>query len=68
MEKEKEELLTTEQLAERWGIHKATLNNWRSKKKGPKYIKLGKHVRSPILYRLSDIIEYENQSVIKTGA
>ena len=33
--------LTTEELAARWGVTPATLRNWRTKKKGPAFVKLG---------------------------
>lgn len=59
------EFLTTAQLAERWDIHPGTLENWRGQGKGPPYVKLTKKRRSPVLYRLSDIIEYERRMTIK---
>lgn len=37
--------LTTKDLASRWGIHPGTLENWRQKKYGPRYIKIGRSVR-----------------------
>ena len=65
-DEEREKLLTTNELAQRWGIHKVTLATWRRQNKGPKYVKLGEFARSPILYRLSDVVEYENQFLVKT--
>ena len=49
-------LLTTKELSERWNGSPTpdTLRQWRSKKKGPQYVKLG-----GVRYRLSDIVEYE---------
>ena len=43
------------QLSRRWGITPKTLQNWRSKSKGPAFIKVGGHV----LYRMEDIERYE---------
>ncbi len=43
------------QLSRRWGITPKTLQNWRSKSKGPAFIKVGGHV----LYRMKDIEQYE---------
>jgi hypothetical protein len=43
------------QLARRWGISERTLERWRWKRCGVKYLKLGGH----IAYRLIDIEEYE---------
>ena len=53
--------LTTEQLADRWGISPQTLDNWRSQGKGPKYVKLGKGKSSAIIYRVSDVEKYERK-------
>ena len=52
-----EKYLTPEQLSNRWGGKptEETLGVWRHKKKGPKFVKLGR-----VLYRLSDVVEYEN--------
>lgn len=56
------EILTPQQLAERWSMSVGTLQNWRVKGKGPRYIKLGEGRATKVLYRLDDIIEFENQS------
>jgi len=60
-----EDLLTTAQLSSRWrGVVKAqTLENWRSAKRGPTYIKVGRSV----LYRLSDVLDYERSHTIQRG-
>ena len=57
------ETLTTEQLAERWNISPQTLENWRSSKKGPDYVKMG----GVIVYRLEDVRRYEMENLIKFG-
>lgn len=53
--------LTPEQLMERWQgrIMEGTLANWRSQGKGPRHVKIG----SKILYRLSDVKAFENESL-----
>ena len=43
------------ELAERWGMSAKTLQRWRTDKRGPPYIKLGKNVR----YRQEDVHAYE---------
>jgi hypothetical protein len=55
-----DELLTPSDLVARWdnAVTTGTLANWRSKGRGPRFIKLGKAVR----YRLPDILEYERLS------
>lgn len=57
------ETLTTERLANRWGISPQTLENWRSAKRGPDYIKMG----GVIVYRIEDVRRYEADNLIKIG-
>ncbi len=59
---EKEQLMTQEELADRWQISTATLERNRSFKEGVKYLKLGGLIR----YRLSDVLAYEGQSTVET--
>jgi excisionase family DNA binding protein len=47
-------LLTTEQLAEWLGVSVGTVNRFRLRGDGPKYVKIGKTVR----YRESDVEAY----------
>ena len=47
--------LTSEELSERLGIPVATLKRWRRTGYGPKFIRIGKHIR----YRLIDIEAWE---------
>lgn len=61
--KDDEKMMTTAELAERWSISEITLKKWRVSNTGPKYIKLGDR---KVLYRYSDVLEYENESVVKT--
>ena len=56
------DLLTSEELAERWKMSAGTLQNWRVKGRGPAYIKLGEGRATKVLYRLEDVVEFENQS------
>ena len=37
------------QLARLWGISPRTLSNWRYKKMGPPYVRIGRSVRYPLL-------------------
>ena len=48
------------ELAKRWIRSPRTLENWRTKGIGPKYIKIG----GKVLYRLRDIEEIEKNSVV----
>jgi hypothetical protein len=48
------------ELAKRWIRSPRTLENWRTKGTGPKYIKIG----GKVLYRLKDIEEIEKNSVV----
>ena len=58
-----DKLLTTKELAERWKMSVRTLEGWRNKGKGPKYIKFGNGDAHKVLYCLTDVIEYENRNV-----
>ena len=48
-------LLTSSELADRWGIHESTIANWRVTGKGPHYLK----IRGLVLYRLSHLEAWE---------
>ncbi|SFL45022.1 helix-turn-helix transcriptional regulator [Shimia aestuarii] len=52
----KETFLTTQELADRWHTTVGSLAVVRCRGAGPKFIKLG---HKKVLYRLSDILEYE---------
>jgi hypothetical protein len=49
--------LTRPELSKRAKVPVATLAQWASQGRGPKYAKFGRHVR----YRLSDVIAWENK-------
>lgn len=53
-----DELLTPKEAAHILKVHVATLENWRSMNQGPKWIKLGEGLRSPVRYARRDIDEY----------
>lgn len=49
-----EMLLTQKEVKEITGLADSTLEQWRIKGKGPKFVRLGRLVR----YRLSDLLDY----------
>jgi predicted DNA-binding transcriptional regulator AlpA len=49
-------VMSETEVANRWGMSPKTLQRWRTEKRGPSYIKLGKTVR----YRIEDVCAYEN--------
>ncbi len=51
--------LDEKQLAERWSISVKTLQAWRLKGGGPRFIKLGRAIR----YRLEDIENFESENI-----
>ncbi|MFT3963730.1 helix-turn-helix transcriptional regulator [Propionivibrio sp.] len=51
-------LLTNNQAAEMLGIRPNTLEIWRHKGKGPKFVKMGEEKQAPIRYRAIDILEW----------
>lgn len=54
-------LLTSKQLAERWGLSEGTLRNWRVLGTGPKFIKLGKKQNAAVRYGLAAIKSFEER-------
>lgn len=57
--------LSPKELAERWCVAVQTLANWRSTGKGPRFLRVGGgQVRGPILYRLRDVVAYEDANTI----
>ena len=60
---EGKKLLTTPETARLLGVAVGTLNNWRSRREGPQYLKLGgKSVR----YAIEDIAEWLKKRKVKT--
>lgn len=49
-----QQFLTTPQAAEYIGLHKSTLDTWRCRGEGPRFVKLGRAVR----YRIKDLDAY----------
>jgi predicted DNA-binding transcriptional regulator AlpA len=58
------DLLTTEQVSKALDVTINTLQIWRHKGKGPRYIKLS---RRAIRYRKEDILEWLENSIIEAG-
>ena len=56
------ELWTEARLAEHWLVSEGTLERWRSEGIGPVFLKIRGHVR----YQISDIMDFENQSLRKS--
>ena len=54
--------LSRSELAERYGLPIKTLAQWAAKGTGPRYARMGRHVR----YRLSDVIDWENHRLAAT--
>jgi predicted DNA-binding transcriptional regulator AlpA len=52
-----ERWLSRRELADRYGLPVKTLAQWASKGTGPRYARMGRHVR----YRLSDVIDWETE-------
>ena len=57
--------ITPPELAERWGLTEDTLNQWRHKRIGPNYVKIGPSKTSRVCYRVEDIEAYESKNVYK---
>lgn len=59
------DLMTSEMLAKRWGMHRGSLARWRSQKKGPPFLKLGSGKNASVYYRMIDVIKWEKNHLIK---
>ena len=55
-------LLTEQQLAERWRVSQRTLRRWRSTARLPAHIRIGHSVVGRVLYRLADVLAFEERS------
>lgn len=51
--------LSRQQLADRYGLPVKTLAQWAYKGTGPRYARMGRHVR----YRLSDVLDWESARI-----
>ncbi len=56
-----EQFLSPIDPAIRWALHAQTLTTWRSLRRGPPFVKLGKTVR----YAMSDVLEFERNGLRK---
>ncbi|MCW9059723.1 MAG: helix-turn-helix domain-containing protein [Gammaproteobacteria bacterium] len=63
------DLITNEEAADLLGIKPNTLEIWRTKGKGPKFVKMGEHKQAPIRYMRPEIFDWlERQSFSSTSA
>lgn len=53
------EMITTEELAERWGMTRDHMEVKRMRGEGPPWIKLGDGSTAPVRYRMVDVLAYE---------
>lgn len=51
------QFFTPAELAERWHLSEQTLANWRTARKGPRFVRLGGAVRYP----LAEVLAFEQQ-------
>lgn len=58
---ELDDVLSPEYLAARWGVALGTLSNWRRAGKGPKFVRLGDGPRARVVYKLADVMNYEQE-------
>jgi len=57
-------LLTVREAAEMLRLHVGTLNNWRVSGAGPRFVRLGRHVR----YRVSDLDSFLDEQTKRSTA
>jgi excisionase family DNA binding protein len=56
--------LSIEEFADRLGVPPATVERWNSRGGGPRYLRVGRHVR----YRMKDILEWEESRMVNPNA
>ncbi len=56
-----QEYLSTIELAKKWRMHPVSLTNWRTKGKGPHYLKLG----GKVLYPVTEVLKWEQAHLRK---
>lgn len=62
------DFLTPAELSARWRVTTRTLANWRSLKKGPPYFKHGAGERQRVLYKMEDVLAWEDEYVRRDHA
>jgi predicted DNA-binding transcriptional regulator AlpA len=55
--------LSPEDLAEREDVSVWTVYDWNKRRTGPRYMKIGRHVR----YRLADVLAWEESRTVPSG-
>jgi len=55
--------MSPEELARREGVPVQTVYGWNKTRTGPRFMKIGRHVR----YRVADVIAWENSRTITSG-
>lgn len=54
----RDEMLTPAEAADVLRVHPVTLATWRANGTGPRWMKIGDRLRSPVRYRRADIEQY----------
>jgi len=54
-------MLSTADLARRYGVAPYTIRRWRADNEGPPYVKIGDGSRARVVYDLDDIVEWERK-------
>jgi predicted DNA-binding transcriptional regulator AlpA len=55
--------ISPDELARREGVPLETVYGWNKTRTGPRFMKIGRHVR----YRLADVIAWENSRTVASG-
>jgi predicted DNA-binding transcriptional regulator AlpA len=56
--------LSPAELAERYGVPIETVYGWNKTGRGPKYLRIGRHVR----YRVADVLKWEDTRLVDSAA
>jgi len=68
METQTATFLTTNEVAERFRIKPQTVRRWRMRGCGPRWVRIGNPIKGRVLYRLSDVENWERQQTFSSTA
>lgn len=61
-----DDLMHPRDVAKRYNMTPESLSNWRREGKGPKFIRLGAGRYARVMYRVSDVVAWEQRNLANT--
>lgn len=60
-----DDLMHPRDVAKRYNMTPESLSNWRREGKGPKFVRLGNGKSPRVMYRVKDVVAWEEQNLTK---